>query len=145
MIKADKIVEKLKNYFDKRDDISMAFLFGSWAKNRECVDSDVDIAIYFNPRGRALEWEETDFYNDNERSIWLDIENIIEKEVDLLVLNRATPTIADTALRGIPVIIKNRNIYLDFLVRITSEAIDFREWIEHYWNFKEKMKREAIA
>ena len=91
-----------------------------------------------------LKWR-VDFYNDNERSIWLDIENIIEKEVDLLVLNRATPTIADSALRGIPIIIKNRNIYLDFLVRITSEAIDFREWIEHYWNFKEKMKREAIA
>lgn len=136
----DDIVGKLKSYFEKRKDISMAFLFGSWAKCRECIDSDVDIAIYFEPKGHTVEWENTDFWSDDEKSIWLDIEKIIEKEVDLLVLNRAFPTIADSALKGIPIIIKNRNLYMGFLLRITSEAIDFRQWVESYWDFKEKMK-----
>lgn len=137
---ANDIVGRLKGYFEKRKDISMAFLFGSWAKCQGGIDSDVDIAIYFEPKGNVLEWEKTDFRSDDEKSIWLDIEKIIEKEVDLLVLNRAAPTIADSALKGIPIIIKNRNLYMEFLLRITSEAIDFRQWVESYWNFKEKMK-----
>ncbi|TVM04246.1 MAG: hypothetical protein CV087_00990 [Candidatus Brocadia sp. WS118] len=136
----DDIVERLKSYFDKRKDISMAFFFGSWAKCQGGIDSDVDIAIYFEPKWHTVEWEKTDFWSDEENSIWLDIEKIIEKEVDLLVLNRAAPTIADSALKGIPIIIKNRNLYMDFLLRITSEATDFRQWVESYWDFKEKMK-----
>lgn len=139
------IVEELKTYFEKRNDISMAFLFGSSAKNQEGIDSDVDIAIYFESNGIPLEWEKTDFRSDNENSIWLDLERVIGKEVDLLVLNRAAPTIADSALKGIPIIIKNRRLYLDFLLRITSEAIDFRQWVESYWNFKEKIKHEATT
>ena len=65
---------------------------------------------------------------------------IVESEVDLLVLNRAAPSVADNALRGIPIIIKDQNIYMDFLVRVTSEAIDFRHWVESYWRRKEEMK-----
>lgn len=139
------IVGKLKVYFGKRNDISMAFLFGSWAKCQEGIDSDVDIAIYFVPKGKIFEWEETDFRSDIEKSIWLDVEKIIEKEVDLLILNKANPTIADSALRGIPIIIKDRNLYMDFLLRITSEAIDFRLWVEVYWKFKEQVRHGATA
>lgn len=29
---------------------------------------------------------------------------------------------------------------MDFLLRITSEAIDFRQWVESYWNLKERIK-----
>lgn len=139
------IIEKLKNYFEKRDDIVMAFLFGSWAKSQEGIESDVDIAIYFKPKGKIFEWEETGFQYDSEKHIWLDVERIVEKEVDLLVLNRATPTIADSALRGIPIIIKDRNLYMDFLLRVTSEAIDFRQWVEGYWKLKEQRRHGATA
>ncbi len=75
----------------------------------------------------------------------MDIESIVEKDVDLLVLNRAAATVADSALRGLPIIIKNRNIYMDFLLRITFEAIDFRQWIDGYWTFKEQRRHEAAT
>ncbi|GAN34216.1 MULTISPECIES: nucleotidyltransferase domain-containing protein [Candidatus Brocadia] len=51
----NKIVEKLKVYFEKRDDISFAFLFGSWARGQDGIDSDVDIAIYFVPEGKGYD------------------------------------------------------------------------------------------
>ncbi|MCF6155804.1 MAG: nucleotidyltransferase domain-containing protein [Candidatus Brocadia sp.] len=136
----NNIVEKLKVYFEKRDEISFAFLFGSWARGQDGIDSDVDIAIYFVPEGKGYDWEKTAFRSNYEKSIWVDIEKIVEKEVDLLILNRAASTIADSALRGIPIIIKNHTIYMDFLLRITSEAIDFRQWVESYWNLKERIK-----
>ncbi len=142
---ANRIVEKLGNYFEKRDDIVMAFLFGSWAKGHEGTESDIDIAVYFKPENNILEWESTDSQYESEREIWLDIERIVEKDVDLLVLNRAAATVADSALRGYPIIIKDRNLYMDFLLRITSEAIDFRQWVEGYWRSKEQRRHGAAA
>ena len=52
------ITKKLKDYFEKRDDVVMAFLFGSFAKGQEIYDSDVDVAVYFKPKTKAIEWEE---------------------------------------------------------------------------------------
>jgi len=142
---ANRIVENLGSYFEKRDDIVMAFLFGSLAKGHEGTESDIDIAIYFKPENNILEWESTDSQYESEREIWLNIEGIVEKDVDLLVLNRAAATVADNALRGLPIIIKNRNLYMDFLLRITFEAIDFRQWIDGYWTFKEQRRHEAAT
>lgn len=139
------MMERLKEYFAKRDDVVMAFLYGSWAKGQEGIDSDVDIAIYFEPRSRILEWEDPDIHYDSENRIWLDLERIVEREVGLLILNRAAPTVADSALRGNPIIIKDRNLYMDFLLRITSEAIDVREWIEGYWKYKQERRHGSIA
>ncbi|MDI6793268.1 MAG: nucleotidyltransferase domain-containing protein [bacterium] len=141
----NEIVTKLKGYFEERDDVIMAFLFGSWAKGAGGIDSDMDIAVYFKPRKGVLEWEDTDAYYDSEDSIWLEIEGIVQREVDLLVLNRAAATVAESALKGIPIVAKDRFLYMDFLLRITSEAIDFREWVEGYWQLKERRRYGAIT
>lgn len=140
----DKTATKLRKYFTNREDIVMAFLFGSWAKGEEGIESDADIAVYFKPGTDVLEWEANTYYID-ENSIWLEIERIVQREVDLLVLNRASATVADSALKGIPIIIKDRSLYMNFLLRITSEAIDFRDWIERYWSLKEKRRYGAIT
>lgn len=141
----NQIIKKLRDYFEKRDDILMAFLFGSWASNQEGIESDMDIAVYFRPKNNVLEWEKADLHYDSEREIWLGIERIVKREVDLLVLNRAAATIADSALRGISIIVKDRNLYMDFLLKITSEAIDFREFIEAYWKLKEQRRHGTTA
>jgi len=99
----NKIVEKLRYYFEKRDEILMAFLFGSRAKGQEGIESDMDIAVYFKPKPDIVEWEETGSYYETEKQIWIEVEMIVESEVDLLVLNRAAPSVADNALRGIPI------------------------------------------
>lgn len=135
----------LKPYFEKRDDILMAFLFGSWATGKYCRESDVDIAVYFKPVSGGLEWEEFDARYEGENEIWREIENLLGKEVDLLVLNRAASSIADTAISGAPVIIKDRGLYLDFMLRVTSEAIDFRGFVAEYWRLKEEMRADACG
>lgn len=133
-----EIIPALRDYFEMREDILMAFLFGSWAKDQGGIESDVDIAIYFEAKKNALEWENCSFFSENEATIWREIERIVQREVDLLVLNRAPATVADSALKGIPILIKNHEVYMDFLLRITSEAVDFREWVNDYWRLKEK-------
>lgn len=138
------MLEKLREYFLKREDVTMAFLFGSWSKGSACEESDVDIAVYFRSDANGL-WPEDEKEFPCEAEIWADMEKILGKEADLLVLNRAFPTVADSAIRGVPIIIKDRNTYINFLVRIVSEAIDMREWVESYWEYKKRRRNVVIA
>lgn len=122
-------IDALKNYFDKRNDIAFAFLYGSQAKGKETKLSDVDIAVYFYPKNRhPIEFEE-EIYYDNEDKISLELERLLKKEVELLVLNRAPATIAASALRGIPLVIHDWGLYLDFMVVITEEAENFMDLV----------------
>ena len=140
----NEILRKLRDYFEQREEILISFVFGSWANNQEGFESDLDIAVYFKPKTNILEWQ-ADSYFESERKIWLEIERIVKREVDFLVLNRAPATVADVALRGIPLVIQDRKSYMDFLLRVTSEATDFREWVDGYWKLKERRKHETSA
>lgn len=133
---AHLMIKSLNDYFEKRDDVLMAFMFGSYAKATAHRESDVDIAVYFRPKTKYLEWEEFDVKYDAEDEIWLAIERLLKRNVDLIVLNRARSSIAASAINGMPIIIKDRGLYLDFMLRITREAEDFRDTVEDYWKTK---------
>ena len=116
----------------------MAFIFGSYAKGSAISESDLDIAIYFKPEGGEMEWEADKEYAD-EGKIWLDVERIVKRNVDLLILNRAFSTLAFEVLRtGIPILIKDRLLYLRFLSRVSFEAIDFMDIVDEYWAIKQR-------
>ena len=121
--------EELRKYFATRQEVAFAFLYGSQAKGNATKLSDVDIAVYFYPPKRhPVEFEEEVFY-PTENEIWGDLERILKKEVELLVLNRVPATIAASAIRGMPLLIKNWNLYLDYLEIATDVAEDFTEFI----------------
>jgi predicted nucleotidyltransferase len=126
-------IEVVKEYFLERPDVSMVFVFGSYVKGREISESDFDLAIYFKPKGKRIEWQENQFFV-GENQIWQDIENIVEIDTDLVVLNRVRPTVAFEILKtGLPLIIKDRKVYLEFYLTVSREAEDFREFTKDYW------------
>ena len=84
--------EELSVYFFSREEILSAFLFGSAVKGDAGSDSDIDIAVYFFPLKNRLDLEEENVFNE-EDTIWNDLEGITGREVDLVVLNRASSTI----------------------------------------------------
>jgi len=135
----DKIIKPLKAFFQDRDEVLMAFLFGSRARGTSCRESDVDIAVYFTPREKRIEIEELASKFKVEDEIWSELEKILKKDVDLVVLNRASVTVADLALKGIPILIKDRKTYLHFMLRVSRQASDLRELIKDYWRLKESM------
>lgn len=136
----DKMTQKLKDYFEKRDDVAMAFLFGSFAKGQAMYNSDADIAIYFKPKTKAIEWEEDNFYPEEDK-IWKDLENILKRDVDLLVLNRAPSRLAFKILQTrTPIVIKDRSVYWRFFLLIGSVANDFKEFIRNYRRIRERSK-----
>jgi predicted nucleotidyltransferase len=134
------LIEKLKEYFSQRKDIAFAFLYGSQAKGSANKLSDVDIAVYFYPLERhPIEFEKEVFY-DAENEIWGDLQRILKKEVELLVLNRVSASVAASAIRGIPLSTKDWGLYLDFMEVITDVAQDFTELVIS--DYKERTKFE---
>ncbi len=124
-----KMLESLKTYFEGRQDIAFAFLFGSAARGKVRREGDVDIAVYFEPE-KELEWEAFNKTYEGENRIALDLERLLKKDVDLVVLNRARAVVADEIIRkGTALVIKNRGTFLDFLCIVSDEAEYVRDWL----------------
>ena len=123
------LLSKLTRYFEKRADVAFAFLFGSHASGKATNRSDVDIAVYFYPVVRYPVEFETDGAYEGEDIVWADIETIVNKDVDMIVLNRVPATVAAACLRGQPLVIKDSGLYLDFMTAVTDEADSFMDYI----------------
>ena len=133
-------IKKLKTYFKNRDDVLMAFLFGSRAKGISAKRSDWDIGIYLKPKSGWLEWENRRLY-PQESEIWLELSKLLKTDdVDLVVFNNAPANIADTAIRGLPLTVKDRKLFLEFMLGVSREAEDYRqtarEYVDIYWRSK---------
>lgn len=128
-------VKQLTEYFTNRDDVVMAFLFGSRAGGQARKRSDWDIGVYLSEENR-----------EKEREIWMEAERILGGETDLIILNRAPATLAWQIVgRGEVLIIKNRNIYLDFIFRVSEEANAFYQTSERYYRiFQRSASLSAI-
>jgi len=138
------LIEKLKEYFNQRKEVAFAFFYGSQAKGNSNRLSDVDIAVYFYPRERhPVEFEKEVFY-DAENEIWGKLQQLLKKEVELLVLNRVSASVAASAIRGIPLVIKDWGLYIDFMEIVTDVAEDFAEFvISDYKERTEFEKRDS--
>jgi len=139
MVKTDKNIELLKNYFAKRPDVVMAFLFGSRSQQKERKSSDWDIAVYLKPDTARIEWEELDREYPEEENIWNDCIDILKRDdIDLIILNRAASNIADAAMRGIPLVIKDRRIYLELMLIVSREAEDYRVFADDFFAISQR-------
>lgn len=115
----------------------MSFIFGSFIKGREHEGSDIDIAIYLKPEQNMLEIEEPVFYK-SEDEIWGDLERILKREVDLVILNRSPVNICDVAVReGLPIVIRDRKTFLRYMVAVSDLAVEYRDFVEDYWKRKD--------
>lgn len=144
MLTREQKLNALKEYFAKRDEVLMAFVFGSQARGEAHGSSDWDIAVYFKPETAAVEWEEKNRQYPEEDRIWNDCIGILETDnVDLLILNRAPASIADTAIRGLPLAIKDQRLQLRFMLAVSREAEDYRTFVDEFYAISERSKSLA--
>ncbi|ODS31614.1 MAG: nucleotidyltransferase [Candidatus Scalindua rubra] len=140
---SDTNKEALKEYFKTRKDVAFAFLFGSQARGNATKLSDVDIAVYFYPEKRhPIEYEEEVFY-EGEDEIWTDLERILKREVELLVLNRVSATVSASAIRGFPLAINDWGLYLDFMEIVSAEGEDFMDFIINDYLQREVLEKRS--
>ena len=136
----DKRIKLLKEYFEKQPSVILAFLFGSRVKGLDRKISDWDIAVYFKPE-KYLELEAEREYQE-EHKIWSDLVDILKTDdVDFLTLNRTAPELVFSILNsGVPLLIKDRDLYIELLCKTHYEAIDFREFAFDFWEIAERSK-----
>jgi hypothetical protein len=111
------MVKKLKETLTMHSDIVLVFLFGSFVRGDITSFSDLDIAIYFT--GPA------DFYRIND--LREDISEMLGIEVDIVVLNTASPVIRMQVLKkGTLLINKDQRAYNENFVTTVKEYDDLK-------------------
>jgi len=133
-----ELLKKLSDYFQKREDVSFAYLFGSMISGNTHSESDVDIGIYFTPKTDELEYESNMEYK-NEDKIWLELERIIGKKTDLIVLNRTPSTLMYSVLQnGQKIFVRDENLLSRLYLSISLLAEDFRYFVSDFIKIRER-------
>lgn len=129
-------IKVLQEYLREKKEVLMAFIFGSFVRGQQTEDSDIDIAIYLKPEENAIEMEEKhDYPVKNE--IWRKINGIMKRDTDLVILNQAYPSFALNVIKsGIPLVIKDVNLYREFYDIVERETEDFIPFMEDYLQIK---------
>ena len=99
-----------------RSDFLLVFLFGSFAKECFTNESDVDVAIMFE---RVPDFYEVSDLKDR-------MSSHIGRDVDILVLNTASPIIKLQVLKYGQLIKKDEKVYNDFFVCTLNEYSDLK-------------------
>ena len=116
--------EELRRYFATQPDILFAWLFGSCASGAANARSDVDIAIYVANPDRI---GDSDWY----LGLKVDLMDLTHKEVDLVLLNTATPLIRHAAnLRKVKLCSRDPVFEAEYSLRVLREYNDVRYWAQ---------------
>lgn len=139
-VPANEIIESLRSYFSRREDIAFAVVFGSLARGEMRNWSDIDVGVYFYPTSGVLELEDKVYY-DAEDKIWADIEKISGLEADFLVMNRAPARVVYSALcEGRSLCIRDRVLYLRVLLATGRLFEEYGEFTQTYLQIKARSK-----
>ena len=112
------VVKKILSFFKDRKDVSLAFVFGSFVRREMTAVSDIDVGIYF--------YSSPDFYQVN--AIKDDLSALLKRDVDVVVLNDASPVIKMQVLKkGILVFETCKNNYSAFYGDTVKQYDDLKQ------------------
>lgn len=115
----NKIKTKLVGYVKVNEDVAALYLFGSQAGGLTHKESDVDTAFLFQA-GKIPG-------SDQRLQIQDDLTALLGREVDVVVLNNASPVIRMQVLRkGKKIFERNRKAVNEFFVRTINEYDDLK-------------------
>ena len=117
-----EITEKIKYFLQNRKEIIFAYIFGSFVENESF--NDIDLAIYIN---KAYDLSKNLFY---EVELSNQLEKLIKKSTDIIVLNHSNDIILNRATKGLLVKNSNDNLRVNFITT---------GW-KKYWDFKNKLQ-----
>lgn len=80
---SEMVLEKIKKYFEQREDIIAVYLFGSTVKNKERKDSDLDLAVLF------VEGMDQHLRFQEKMQIAEDLEEQLKRKIDVVDLRIA--------------------------------------------------------
>jgi predicted nucleotidyltransferase len=123
-------------YLKTRKEILAGYIFGSTANDRQRPDSDVDIAVLLNttvPISRYLNYR---------LQLMADLGSLLGSDVDLVILNQATPLLAHRVLsKGKLIFERSAKERVRFQVRTASLYSDLIPMFETQIRYLKKQAR----
>lgn len=115
-----KLIGQLKSYFSNKRDITAVYLFGSHAKGRSNLQSDIDIAVLYKKNVKR------DLFNDSLKISCDLMERLSCNKVDVVVLNSANPILKNQVYKyGVKVLCKDPVAAVRFKAASILEYLDF--------------------
>jgi len=114
--------KKITNYFENKEDIIAVYLFGSYASGKVRSCSDIDLAILFNSRDRAIINRRLDKY-------LIDLSRILRKDTHLTAMNLASEELLKQIFKkGKCLIVNDSKKLARFTMTAYSRIVNF-----HYY------------
>lgn len=131
------MINVCKRILEKNDNIMFALLFGSFATEKANKDSDIDIAIYLNDQGFAL-----DEYLD----LKVDLMDSLKREVDLVILNNAGTLVKyRVSQEGKIIFEREEGLVTLFKVKTMFEYNDMKKYLDYSYNAMISSLKEEVA
>lgn len=118
-------INKCRDILKKYDKIVFAYLFGSYTKGNIRKNSDVDVAIYLSDTMDTYEY----------LGIKMDLSDELKREVDLVILNDATPLLKYEIYRNNILLFTNdKAMESKFKVKTLFEYDDMKRYLDLSYN-----------
>ncbi len=118
------IKEKIQSRLKEEDEISFAYLYGSFARSEETEKSDIDVGIY-------LEGDDLDSLLIGD--LTADLEQEIGIDIDIRVLNHRSLTFLHQVLKkGELLFSRDEKRRVEFESWVYDRYLDFKYYIDEY-------------
>ena len=116
-LKKHEFVSVLEPFLARKNGIHLVFLFGSSVNRRVHPASDVDIGILFGSVPHVSQMS----------ALTAELSSLLKKEVDLVVLNHASPILRMQVLKkGVLVFARDLKLYHQFFVDTVNQYDDLK-------------------
>jgi predicted nucleotidyltransferase len=109
-------LQPFRDFFEKKEQIRFAYLFGSYAKNSQTSLSDVDIAVYLDER--------LDFFTQRLKLMEEISRDIGGRSIDLVVLNDSSLILQYEVISHCVILKDNASERVDFETRVLRNYLD---------------------
>lgn len=128
------------NKIFKKNQVGLAYLFGSQARGTMGPLSDIDIAVLFAKKVKK------DNYFDKRIKIASEIDRILKTyKTEVICLNEATPFLKHRVVyRGVPIYVSNLKLQRNFELQVLQEYEDFNYHLETSFKIMERQIKEGL-
>ncbi|MCF8025185.1 MAG: nucleotidyltransferase domain-containing protein [Desulfobacteraceae bacterium] len=127
--------EKIKNYFQHRQEVASVYLFGSRAAGTQRAASDVDIAVLFRHKYLVSA-------NALQEKYLVELGRILKKDIDPVVMNHAGEVLLKQILtKGRRILVRDSYFDAYFTMIAVSRIADFNYYLKQ---MQDGMKQKIL-